>query len=166
MLRLAGVAGAVTRTAIRDTTLAGHKVPKGANIYVPLALMQTERQADLGVETEDDWQEDPSQFLPERWIRDGAFNPKAGPSSPFSVGQRSCFGKALAVSLPPAKNKMTAHCPFLQLLDLKAIIVGISANFFLERVPDDMDGEGWYEVVTRQPNHVYVRPTLWTEVVE
>lgn len=113
MLRLAGVAGAVTRTAIRDTTLAGHKVPKGANIYVPLALMQTERQVDLGVENlgpEDDWQEDPSEFLPERWLHggDGAFNAKAGPSSPFSIGQRSCFGKALAVS-PPAPGVLNAR---------------------------------------------------------
>lgn len=39
-------------------------------------------------------------FDPERWLRsDGTFDPNAGPSLPFSLGQRGCFGKSLAVSL-------------------------------------------------------------------
>lgn len=38
-------------------------------------------------------------FDPERWLDDeGRFEINAGPSLPFSVGQRSCFGKNLAVS--------------------------------------------------------------------
>jgi hypothetical protein len=38
-------------------------------------------------------------FDPERWLRsDGTFDPNAGPSLPFSLGQRGCFGKSLAVS--------------------------------------------------------------------
>ena len=44
-------------------------------------------------------------FDPSRWIKDGAFDPNAGPSIPFSLGQRGCFGKSLAVSgilLPPS----------------------------------------------------------------
>lgn len=40
-------------------------------------------------------------FDPERWLRpDGSFDANAGPSLPFSLGQRGCFGKSLAVSLP------------------------------------------------------------------
>lgn len=40
-------------------------------------------------------------FDPERWLRpDGSFDPNAGPSLPFSLGQRGCFGKSLAVSSP------------------------------------------------------------------
>jgi hypothetical protein len=39
------------------------------------------------------------QFDPDRWLReDGSFDPNAGPSLPFSLGQRGCFGKSLAVS--------------------------------------------------------------------
>lgn len=37
-------------------------------------------------------------FDPDRWMRDGVFDPNAGPSLPFSLGQRGCFGKSLAVS--------------------------------------------------------------------
>jgi len=41
-------------------------------------------------------------FSPERWLRpDGSFDANAGPSLPFSLGQRGCFGKSLAVSSPP-----------------------------------------------------------------
>jgi len=40
-------------------------------------------------------------YDPERWLReDGSFDPNAGPSLPFSLGQRGCFGKSLAVSRP------------------------------------------------------------------
>lgn len=39
------------------------------------------------------------QFNPDRWLsEDGSFNPNAGPMLPFSLGQRGCFGKNLAVS--------------------------------------------------------------------
>jgi len=38
-------------------------------------------------------------FDPERWLKDGVFDPNSGPSLPFSLGQRGCFGKSLAVSL-------------------------------------------------------------------
>jgi hypothetical protein len=39
-------------------------------------------------------------FDPDRWLdEDGSFDPNAGPSLPFSLGQRGCFGKSLAVSL-------------------------------------------------------------------
>jgi hypothetical protein len=41
-------------------------------------------------------------FDPERWLRpDGSFDANAGPSLPFSLGQRGCFGKSLAVSQVP-----------------------------------------------------------------
>lgn len=39
------------------------------------------------------------QFIPERWLDDqGRFDIGRGPSLPFSLGQRACFGKNLAVS--------------------------------------------------------------------
>ena len=38
-------------------------------------------------------------FDPERWLdSEGRFDINAGPSLPFSLGQRGCFGKNLAVS--------------------------------------------------------------------
>lgn len=36
-------------------------------------------------------------FDPERWLKEGIFDANAGPSLPFSLGQRGCFGKSLAV---------------------------------------------------------------------
>lgn len=39
------------------------------------------------------------RFMPERWLDEaGQFDSNAGPSLPFSTGQRACFGKNLAVS--------------------------------------------------------------------
>jgi cytochrome P450 len=39
------------------------------------------------------------QFDPERWLdSEGRFDINSGPSLPFSLGQRGCFGKNLAVS--------------------------------------------------------------------
>lgn len=41
------------------------------------------------------------QFMPERWLDgEGRFDIAQGPSLPFSLGQRACFGKNLAVSPP------------------------------------------------------------------
>jgi hypothetical protein len=46
-------------------------------------------------------------FDPDRWLReDGSFDPNAGPSLPFSLGQRGCFGKNLAVCPAPATFQM------------------------------------------------------------
>lgn len=40
-----------------------------------------------------------TSFDPQRWLdAEGNFNLNAGPSVPFSQGQRGCFGKNLAVS--------------------------------------------------------------------
>ena len=46
-------------------------------------------------------------FDPDRWIKDGKFDPNAGPSLPFSLGQRGCFGKSLAVSPSPHPRTKT-----------------------------------------------------------
>lgn len=54
------------------------------------------------------WEPDTGHlFQPERWIKDGRFDINAGPSLPFSLGQRACFGKNLAVG----------NCRVLALID-------------------------------------------------
>lgn len=67
---------------------------------------------------------DPSRFYPERWLRedDGTFDLKAGPSLPFSAGQRGCFGKSMA------------------LLSLKVYIATYALAFFFEAIPKELDG--------------------------
>lgn len=57
------------------------------------------------------------RFMPERWLDEaGLFDPNAGPSLPFSTGQRACFGKNLAVSstpshpLDPNRSVLPAPC--------------------------------------------------------
>lgn len=44
------------------------------------------------------WAVDPSRFHPSRWLdADGKFDLGAGPSIPFTVGPRHCFGERMAV---------------------------------------------------------------------
>ncbi len=109
-LRMANTAGAVTRQATCDTAILGKFIPKGTTVYFPLTIIGTAS----GLQTTNDdlrsesskaapklnsW--DPAtigEFEPERWLSDGHFDGRAGPSFPFSLGSRGCFGKALAVS--------------------------------------------------------------------
>lgn len=45
-------------------------------------------------------------YQPERWLdKAGNFDINAGPSLPFSLGQRACFGKNLAVSVRSVKRR-------------------------------------------------------------
>lgn len=110
VLRCGNTAGGVTRDTIQDTTILGHFIPKDTLIYIPLATIQSfsGRQAKIDEnrsetsKTSDKsilpWDpETISDFEPERWLKDGIFDARAGPWMPFSMGSRGCYGRALAV---------------------------------------------------------------------
>ena len=108
-----------------DTMILGKLVPKGAIVIMP-TVTGLEDEANpkyhsehaSAVTTNDElaiqrdlqavrrvgfWAADTgSKFQPERWLdAEGKFDPGAGPNMPFSLGQRGCFGKALAVGFIP-----------------------------------------------------------------
>jgi len=91
-LRLYPTVPITIRVAVRDTTLAGHLIPRGTEIIIcPWAVNRTPEL----------WGSDASEFKPERWIDDGKPNNSGGAESNFSLltflhGPRSCIGQNFA----------------------------------------------------------------------
>ncbi|CAE6374587.1 unnamed protein product [Rhizoctonia solani] len=80
-------------------------------------------------------------ILGRRWITsDGTFNRSAGPSIPFGMGQRSCFGQKLA---------------------LKTYLATMSRAFFFKPVPPEVDDWSAIELVTKRPRMCYVSLERW-----
>jgi cytochrome P450 len=108
ILRMAGTAGAISRMAIRDTTVLGKAIPKGTSLYLPLALVantpmeHTAAHPGAVIVDSNRWKgETLSRFDPDRWLDgEGRFDGHVGTQSlPFAAGLRGCFGKSLAVSI-------------------------------------------------------------------
>jgi cytochrome P450 len=116
-LRYASVATLIVRMSTCDTQILGYQIPKGTDIMMSLtgpsitepALPIREMSRSLDSQEAKDkflpWEEDVSQFKPERWLKlvksaDGkeeeVFDSRAGPNLAFSAGPRQCFGKKLA----------------------------------------------------------------------
>jgi hypothetical protein len=99
-------------TAVCDTQILGHFIPKGTEIalhlghagvydtvandiagakYHPVRGHHSKKRTDC-------WKDDGVTFNPDRWINEkGQFNPKAGLTMPFGGGPRLCLGHRLAV---------------------------------------------------------------------
>ncbi|KAH7339906.1 cytochrome P450 [Rhizoctonia solani] len=134
-LRCAGVGSLTGRELIQDEIILDRFVPKGTQLMFTTALMSSNKL---------EWGPDAEEWRPSRWLTpDGAFNRSAGPSIPFGLGQRSCFGQRLAV------------------LQVKTFAASISRAFFLKPVPPEVDMWDAVELVTRQPNVCYVSLEGW-----
>ncbi|ORY68616.1 cytochrome P450 monooxygenase [Pseudomassariella vexata] len=113
VLRLNGPVRTVMREAMVDTTVLGHWIPKGTQVFInlggasitspafPVDESLRSESARAHPDTPSSWGHDnPGAFVPERWIKteDGAeiFDPLAGPFLSFSSGIRGCFGRRLA----------------------------------------------------------------------
>lgn len=101
----------ISRTSTVDTQILGHHIPKGTDIFfllngpgyiTPRIPVDDSKRSKSSREDElHDIAWDDAEigvFEPNRWLTtkaDGTevFNAYAGPSMPFSVGPRSCFGK-------------------------------------------------------------------------
>nr|XP_031860768.1 uncharacterized protein CI109_003812 [Kwoniella shandongensis]KAA5527840.1 hypothetical protein CI109_003812 [Kwoniella shandongensis] len=87
------------------------------------------------------------QFDPERWMdQDGKFDIHAGPSMPFSLGQRGCFGKNLAM------------------LELRVFVSQLNVAFFFAPIPESQNIFDRVETVTSHPIYSYIRPVPWSTV--
>ncbi|KAM5377867.1 hypothetical protein ACJZ2D_004771 [Fusarium nematophilum] len=117
MLRLAHTAIIQDRECTKDTTILGHQIPKGTVVFV---ANKGPSFTEPGYEIAEDlrsescqkaakerglrmWSEEGmGEFRPERWLvkdektGDEVFDATAGPTMPFGLGLRGCFGRRLA----------------------------------------------------------------------
>jgi len=86
-LRLYPPAYALSREAIKPTTVAGRALPKGGIAFI--SVWATHRRPDLF--------EAPSTFRPERWLDGLARRLPRGAYLPFAEGPRKCIGASFAM---------------------------------------------------------------------
>ncbi|WP_246150714.1 cytochrome P450 [Streptomyces qinzhouensis] len=82
-LRLYPSAWLLTRTATRDTDLAGHHLPAGSTLILSPYVIH--HRADLYPE--------PERFDPDRWLTPARQRTARGEYIPFGVGPRQCIGR-------------------------------------------------------------------------
>ncbi|KAG8738324.1 hypothetical protein FRC10_006995 [Ceratobasidium sp. 414] len=97
---------------------------------------------------ESEWGPDAKTWRPSRWLRDdGSFDSAAGPSFPFGIGQRACFGQRLAVSL-------------VRLLETRVEprIRGatMSRAFVFKPLPSEVDNWDVVLKITREPKSFHI----------
>jgi len=86
-LRLYPPAYALSREAIKPTTIAGRALPKSGIAFI--SVWATHRRPDIF--------EDPSMFRPERWLDGLARRLPRGAYLPFAEGPRKCIGASFAM---------------------------------------------------------------------
>lgn len=160
MARCAVTTPAATRRAVRDTTLLGHTIPKGVDVFMmangpgyraPNTLNESipEHARSASSRANKDravppWDpEDITTFKPERWIKtDGrgaeVFDVHSGPVLQFGGGLRGCFGKKMAY------------------LEMKIFIALLVWTFDLETVPEKLGGFEAFDSLTHKPKQCYV----------
>ncbi|KAG8767496.1 hypothetical protein FRC12_006218 [Ceratobasidium sp. 428] len=134
-LRCAMTGPITGRELIADEVVLGRNVPKGTEILFPIAYMGLQ---------ESDWGSDAKVWRPSRWLRDdGSFDSSAGPSYPFGLGQRGCFGQRLAV------------------LQLKVFAATLSRAFVFKPLPLELDNWDSVLKVNRAPKSCHVSLEEW-----
>uniref|UniRef100_A0A669PI42 Cytochrome P450 family 2 subfamily J member 2 n=1 Tax=Phasianus colchicus TaxID=9054 RepID=A0A669PI42_PHACC len=106
----------VPRQAVKDTVLAGFRVPKGTILISNLTSVMFDKK---------EW-ETPHSFNPGHFLKDGQFR-KREAFMPFSIGKRACLGELLAraelfLFFTALLQKFTFQAPPDTILDLKFIL--------------------------------------------
>jgi cytochrome P450 len=86
-MRLHPPAYILGREAIRDTTVAGHRVPKGWTVFMAQSILHRDPR----------WWNDPEAFRPERWLDGSTKNLPKFAYFPFGGGPRICIGNTFAM---------------------------------------------------------------------
>jgi cytochrome P450 len=157
ILRTARVFPGAIRNATVDTTILGHRIPKGTDVFflnngpdylTPGFNIQDSLRTQSALEAKNQtgsWDpEDMAVFKPERWLvttEEGntAFDSMAGPNLSFGLGPRGCFGRRLAY------------------LELRIILVMLIWNFEFLKCPDDLSSYAAIDKLSRQPKSCFVR---------
>lgn len=160
MSRSAGTGSAIIRTTVHDTTLLGHHIPKGVDVFMmntgPGYLAPNTVNEGIPEHVRSDssranknravplWDEsDIAVFKPERWLKTDekgveTFDVHAGPTLQFGGGVRGCFGKKLAY------------------LEMRMFIALLVWSFDLETVPEKLNGFEAFDSLTHKPKQCYV----------
>jgi hypothetical protein len=80
------------------------------------------------------------EFAPERWLRNGKFDPKAVRMLPFSAGMRGCFSEKIA------------------LLELKIVIATLISKFHFPSISERLSGYQCQDGLNSRPQFCYVSP--------
>jgi cytochrome P450 len=156
ILRLSGPVMGVFREAQVATTVLGHAVPKGTQVFMPTmgasigrpsfhvdeSLRSPSSQAHNN--TRASWDDyEPESFVPERWLKEEdnaeAFDSQAGPFLSFSNGVRGCFGRRLA---------------YLEFRILMALLIW---NLELGPLPEELNTFDAVDSLTTKPVKCFVR---------
>lgn len=159
VVRTARVFPGVQRTATVDTTVLGHHIPKGTDIFLlqlgpdyflpPFPISDSVRhESSLKANHQiGSWIPDADEmnkFRPERWLAKDeggheVFNAQAGPHLAFGLGPRGCFGRRLAY------------------LQMRIILVLIIWNFELLPCPAELSSFEAIDMMTTRPKQCYIR---------
>ncbi|CAI6098782.1 unnamed protein product [Clonostachys chloroleuca] len=159
-LRLANTVPVLERQCDKDTVILGHHLPKGTTLLLATngpSITETGRQIDESLRSESsrvsakerdlrEWSShNPSAFFPERWLEKNpdsdelSFNPQAGPTLPFGLGLRGCYGRKLAY------------------LELRLMVTLLVWNFEFKPTPARLSGYEPVDGLTHKPKTSYVR---------
>ncbi|KAH7308513.1 cytochrome P450 [Stachybotrys elegans] len=156
VLRCGCTVPALERQCNQDTMVLGHPVPKGTMMLLlstgpsfnePRFEVKEELRNESCRAAGQDRQWDPEgmdQFRPERWLKeeDGeiVFDSTAGPTLPFGLGLRGCFGRRLAY------------------LELRIIITLLFWSFdeFM-KCPEHLSSYEAVDEITHKPKMCYVK---------
>ena len=156
--RCGGTVSTNIRNTKCDTTVLGHCIPAGTDVFMmtngpgfmaaPLPVDESKRSA-----SSREWKDkngiwdlsDIGHFKPERWLKieekdNTVFDSKAGPALPFGAGIRGCFGKYRLLGCAPCTRFLLLLIDFLTgkkmaYLELRIVLVLIIWNFELLPTP-------------------------------
>ncbi|KAG7044339.1 cytochrome P450 [Colletotrichum scovillei] len=159
MLRLAHTATSQDRECREDTVILGHVIPRGTTVIVPnqgpsftepgyeieerlRSPSSRKAAADFGSRVWDS--HEMGRFEPDRWlVRDekgnDEYNASAGPTLPFGLGLRGCFGRKLAY------------------MEMKLLITLLIWSFEFQKCPENLSSYESITSLTRKPVQCYVR---------
>lgn len=86
-MRLHPPAYILGREAIRDTTVGGHRVPKGWTVFMAQSVLHRDPR----------WWDQPNEFRPERWLDGSTKDLPKFAYFPFGGGPRVCIGNTFAM---------------------------------------------------------------------
>ncbi|KAK1447482.1 cytochrome P450 [Colletotrichum melonis] len=158
MLRLSHTAIGQERQAKEDTIILGHHIPKGTSVFIPnrgpsftepgFEVDEKLRSASSRMAAEERglrvWGSDGmDDFRPERWLTKNengevVFDALAGPTLPFGLGLRGCFGRKLAY------------------LELRLLVTLLVWSFDFRTCDESLSDYDDIETLTRKPKQCFV----------